>query len=89
MSLNRCIAIATLGLVARTIMQEFEFESETAVGENMSVAICVTGCLKDHGDLQRAYGVEPRGRSVSAVERLSRFYYVHNRDKVVSSSVVV
>lgn len=63
-------------------MQEFEFESETTVGEEMSVSICVPGVLKDKADLQRAWGLEPRGSDVSAKERLRRFYYVYNRDKV-------
>ena len=62
--------------------QEFEFESQTSVGEEMCVSICVPGVLKDKADLQRGWGVEPRGEDVSARERLRRFYYVYNRDKV-------
>lgn len=62
--------------------KEFEFESETTVGEEMSVSICVPGVLKDKADLQRGWGVEPRGADVSAKERLRRFYYVYNRSKV-------
>lgn len=62
--------------------KEFEFESETSVGEEMSVSICVPGVLKDKADLQRGWGVEPRGSDVSAKERLRRFYYVYNRGKV-------
>ncbi|CAM9509222.1 unnamed protein product, partial [Laminaria digitata] len=61
---------------------EFEFESQTSVGEEMCVSICVPGVLKDKADLQRGWGVEPRGEDVSARERLRRFYYVYNRDKV-------
>eukprot|EP00903_Cladosiphon_okamuranus_P012128 g11379.t1 len=63
-------------------VKEFEFESETSVGEEMSVSICVPGVLKDKADLQRGWGVEPRGPDVSAKERLRRFYYVYNRSKV-------
>ncbi|CAB1101295.1 unnamed protein product [Ectocarpus sp. CCAP 1310/34] len=63
-------------------VKEFEFESETSVGEEMCVSICVPGVLKDKADLQRGWGVEPRGSDVSAKERLRRFYYVHNRAKV-------
>ncbi|CAM9239149.1 unnamed protein product [Pylaiella littoralis] len=63
-------------------VKEFEFESETSVGEEMCVSICVPGVLKDKGDLQRGWGVEPRGADVSAKERLRRFYYVYNRAKV-------
>lgn len=48
----------------------------------MSVSICVPGVLKDKADLQRGWGVEPRGPDVSAKERLRRFYYVYNRSKV-------
>lgn len=48
----------------------------------MCVSICVPGVLKDKGDLQRGWGVEPRGADVSAKERLRRFYYVYNRAKV-------
>ena len=48
----------------------------------MCVSICVPGVLKDKADLQRGWGVEPRGEDVSARERLRRFYYVYNRDKV-------
>lgn len=46
------------------------------------MSICVPGVLKDKADLQRGWGVEPRGSDVSAKERLRRFYYVHNRAKV-------
>eukprot|EP00904_Undaria_pinnatifida_P012334 jgi/Undpi1/8230/HiC_scaffold_25.g10700.m1 len=63
-------------------VKEFEFESQTSVGEEMCVSICVPGVLKDKADLQRGWGVEPRGEDVSARERLRRFYYVYNRDKV-------
>lgn len=52
------------------------------MGEEMCVSICVPGVLKDKADLQRGWGVEPRGPDVSAKERLRRFYYVHNRAKV-------
>lgn len=48
----------------------------------MCVSICISGVLKDKADLQRAWGVEPRGPDVSAKERLRRFYCVFNRDKV-------
>lgn len=48
----------------------------------MCVSICVPGVLKDKADLQRGWGVEPRGPDVSARERLRRFYYVYNREKV-------
>ena len=46
------------------------------------MSICVPGVLKDKADLQRGWGVEPRGADVSAKERLRRFYYVYNRSKV-------
>lgn len=46
------------------------------------MSICVPGVLKDKADLQRGWGVEPRGPDVSAKERLRRFYYVYNRAKV-------
>lgn len=66
--------------------QEFEFESETSVGQEMCVSICVPGVLKDKADLQRGWGVEPRGPDVSATERLRRYYYVYNREKVGRAS---
>lgn len=52
------------------------------MGEEMCVSICVPGVLKDKADLQRGWGVSPRGADVSAREQLRRFYYVYNRDKV-------